>query len=338
MTMIKKRENWLRACFHYDLVPTEWEQIGKVMKIYTSRGIFALKETKLDAKQEKMIRNIHQMAMHFMIDTVPLIPTKYGDFITSIDGIKYLLTPWIADSSSLSFEMKMEGLISQISRLHVKTIQDRELNETKIELYKEKLIKEYEFHEQFASKAEQHVYLSPFEQLYLQNFASIMSSYERLFTYLESMKQENNQDDEHEKKMVVRQAICHNKPTFNHLITQRERQFLINFEHADYDIFTFELANILMQLNHSKIDRQTLHKGLTLYLSICPLNLKEKELLVMILQCQRRYYALVKKYKEASGPSRELHFTQQWIKEALFYDCLTGACKGFQPKEEKKES
>ncbi|HET7616780.1 MAG TPA: spore coat protein YsxE, partial [Bacillales bacterium] len=105
----------------YHLYPNKVETLGKVRKIWTNRGVFALKETSMSTEQRTwfahVVERLARMEFHQLV--IP-VPARSGQPFAVYDGKIYYLTPWVNDESYgiLSAE---ERAVETAAALHLLT-------------------------------------------------------------------------------------------------------------------------------------------------------------------------------------------------------------------------
>ncbi|RNA70227.1 spore coat protein YsxE [Alteribacter keqinensis] len=229
--------------FHYDLYPEKIETYGKVKKVYTSRGVFALKQTPMDREGGDwfihVMRRLDRIGFHY---TVPIVPTKYGDYLVRRGDSAFYLMPWYDSHDRFSHPVSKEGVIlEEIAKLHGLTEKNQEYSEEVIQESFNTLKKRWELRrlemERFVDKIETQQYLSPFELTFLTHFHRMVQMAESAEEHLASWV------DICKEKKGFRSVLCHGRLNRSHvLFDQYGSGYFLNFEHAVLDTPARDLA------------------------------------------------------------------------------------------------
>lgn len=307
-----------RILFLYDLQPKKIEQHGKVSKIVTSRGSYALKETTLNTEQQAWFRHVLERLYSLRFPVVPLLPTKYGDILVNRGGSLYYLMPWIQEQEPTRY-VKAESVLDLTANLHFLTVKEQDYSPDMVESSQALLEKRWgeqqvEF-EQFASSAEHHVYQSPFELQFLSHFHQLMSRAEEAKSHLKSWK------DKSLDTKQLRTVLCHGKLSPHHVIMTQNKPALINFERAVLDTPVRDLAIFLRRAClYLTLDADQWYRMLNSYETIFPLNDEERTLLKSYLTYPEPFYNLLNQYKHPENKMNELTFVQRFEHHLLQFN------------------
>lgn len=162
--------------FQYDIYPEKIENVGKVTRIFTANGQYALKETTMNDEEAHwfvhVMRRLEKIGFHY---AVPVLPTKYGDYIVRNGGQTFYLMPWYEDHQQFRSPVYPEEVMAEeLAKLHGLTERTQDYSETVLEKSFETLKKRWAYRklemERYADKIESNVYLSPFELTFLTHF------------------------------------------------------------------------------------------------------------------------------------------------------------------------
>lgn len=209
---------------HYQLDVHFVESMGKIHKVYTNNGVFALK--KLTPSQGiDFIRYVQDLYQKGYNRIVPIYPTQDGRYGVLFENELYYLMPWLANK-----EMKENSrLFRELARLH--SISAKEVNVKKeertahYEKTKEEMEREEEFLEGCLEACEEKIYMSPFELSFCTYYHEIRQalnySKKKLTDWYEMTKDKDK----------ARMVITHGKLTDEHfLYDDKGYGYFINFE------------------------------------------------------------------------------------------------------------
>ncbi|MCK0473544.1 spore coat protein YsxE [Halalkalibacter sp. APA_J-10(15)] len=229
--------------YYYDLYPQEIEELGKIKKVTTNRGVFALKESNISRHQaDEFIHSLKKLTKHGYNKLVPVLPTKYGEYTVSTHQHTYYVMPWIEPVEYTARESKEERLASQLGAIHRLTVKTQPFLKENVEQSYNQLLQRWELRRleltRFADQAEKRTYMSPFELTFL--------------THAYMLDQMAETAKEHLKKWyelclekeTYRTVLCHGRMQRSHAIFNNENEpLLLNFERAAIDTPARELAS-----------------------------------------------------------------------------------------------
>jgi len=205
------------------------EELGKVKKIYTKKGTFALKRTAYTEEQRnqflKVVQSLHGRGYRHV---VPIFPTDEGKYLLRDHQYDYYLMPWLESKRSTP-EDSYGDLMREAARMHAVTEIKGKANQPYLlhfyEQSKLKLDRRKLDYERFIEKSEKKVYMSPFELLFCTYFIQFMRIEDAALDLLE------NWYETVKEKKQDRISICHGNLTPKHLVYDENRKgHLINFE------------------------------------------------------------------------------------------------------------
>lgn len=309
--------------FQYDLYPDRIESTGKVKKLFTSRGKFALKQTTMTSSEREWFDHVlHRLKELNFSNYVPIYPTKFGDDVVVADGQTYYLMPWVEEASS-GGSTKEKALIEDVAAIHALTEKEqtysRQLLANSYRSLLEKWHSQEREMERFAKEAEKSTFLSPFQFTFVSN-------YPRTRRLVKESKQHlSDWYDMCERKQNIRGVLCHGKLSAAHFILRREGGQLFNFERAVIDTPVRDLAvffrkTILFE-EESTLSTQQL---LACYENRFSLLDEEKSLLASFLVYPEYVYLLMKEYHINAQERTESEYVQRLEKAFAVLKRLRG--------------
>jgi spore coat protein YsxE len=216
----------------YQIDPYFVEDFGKVYKVYSQKGIFALKKIPPNWGTD-FVRHVHFLYQKGYNRIVPIYPAADGRYAVLYDKDLYYLMPWLPNGTTETREERHKQLFRELARLH--TLSSKEVpvkKEERTEHY-EKTIDQYEkneeFLEGFIEECEKKAYMSPFELLYCLYFnemgQALRFSKSKFEEWYESTKDQEK----------ARSVIIHGKISSEHfLYDERGYGYFTNFEQAGF--------------------------------------------------------------------------------------------------------
>ncbi|MFE8696902.1 spore coat protein YsxE [Cytobacillus sp. FJAT-53684] len=212
----------------YALEPHFVEEFGRVQKIYTNKGVFALK--KINPKHGgEFIRHVQELFQKGYNRIVPIFPTVDGRYAVLHENELYYLMPWLANEEKENRFERHQLLFRELARLH--TLSAREITiskEERTEHYEKTLLeweKENEFLEGFIEACEKKEYLSPFELMFSLSYHDVSQALQF------SIKRFKTWYEKTEESEKARMVVIHGKISTEHfLYDDRGYGYFTNFE------------------------------------------------------------------------------------------------------------
>lgn len=215
---------------HYSLEPHFVEDFGRVQKIYSSKGVFALKKIKPQLGAD-FIRHVQTLFQKGYNRIVPIYPTVDGRYAVLHQNELFYLMPWMSNEEKEDRFERHQQMIRELARLH--TLSSREVpikKEDRTEHYENTLQeweKEKEFLEGFIEACERKEYMSPFELMFSLYYHDVSQA---LKFSTNKFKDWYEKTKESEKARTV---IIHGKVSTEHfLYDDRGYGYFTNFENA----------------------------------------------------------------------------------------------------------
>ncbi|MFT8873057.1 MAG: spore coat protein YsxE [Sporolactobacillus sp.] len=304
-----------RLLFEYDLLPLQIIRYGKLYRIETPGGSFALKSKSINHTIVDRLRVAYRLSAKLMIDALCPLPSKYGDLvIEQQNGIGSYLLPWIEETVAADdLHSRYARLFLKTGQMHRQTLDGEEEAQLVYQAMAERLPDRLGIWETFVSAAEHHLYPSPFEQLVLEASGGYLTDLQRAMTFFREALQPKESDEQVDKR-VLRRAFCHGRLSPLHVLIDHEKSYFINFEHSSYGPCVIEAAALFEQACAVQpADQKEWGEWINAYLSACPLNDEETAFLFHYLISPRAPTDLLAQYMNAHDES-ELWFTKRWMK------------------------
>ncbi|SDZ04805.1 spore coat protein YsxE [Evansella caseinilytica] len=324
--------------FQYDLYPETIETVGKVKKIHTGNGIFALKETKMSAEEADwfvhVIRRLERIGFHYL---VPVLPTKYGDYVVRYGEQAYYLMPWYTDHTEFRYPVQPEEVMAEeLAKLHGLTERTQEYSEEVLEESYGVLKKRWAHRrlemERYADQIEGTVYLSPFQLTFLTHFQRSLHMVEEaerhLTSWMEGAKQKKN----------FRSVLCHGRPSRKHTcFDQYGTGYFFNFEKAVLDTPARDVALMFRHFFQSRPwdEHEGLH-WLQLYEKHFALFDEERHLFMSYLVFPESLYLTVDNYMKKEKQYTELEAVTHLERKVLTMNRIYRFMNSVFPREEPR--
>jgi len=225
----------------YGLQPFRVDHYGKVKKVYTNVGTFALKE----------ITNVQEMAaiqQSYIFcgqQSVPLYLTRQG-LPFAAHGRHYYLMPWVSSAERKEIREHVRSFFRDLAHLHQKSLKPLDVYEEEIKNYYENKKSEWErqrsFLQSYVEKCENAWYMSPFQLQCCTYFHETMQAYSFAETELEQWYAKIKET----KKWRI--AWIHGKARLSHYIVLENRhRYFFSWERAGWNSPLFD---VIMALRH----------------------------------------------------------------------------------------
>ncbi|KAB2338733.1 spore coat protein YsxE [Cytobacillus depressus] len=215
---------------NYAIEPHFVENFGKIQKVYSNKGVFALK--KINPKQGgdfvKHIQSLYQKGYNRIVPIFPTIDGRYG--VLHEHNLYYLM-PWLVNEENEKGHERHHQLFRELARLHTLSTNDIKVNKEDRTDHYEKTLLEWEKHqdflEGFMEACEQRTYMSPFELMFVLSYNDIQQALNYSIKNLKAWY-EKTKDDEKARVVTV-----HGKISTDHfLYDERGYGYFSNFEQA----------------------------------------------------------------------------------------------------------
>ena len=297
----------------YDFYPTHIEQHGKVRKIECTRGIYALKQTAVNASQMTLLNCLFRyLRQQHYTSFLALEPSKYGDPFIDLEGSCYYVNRWVYDRTEEKYrEDWPQRVLRQLGHLHRLTLAYEEpapVSPLTPEIIGRRWKNRLEKMQAYRQLALGKPFMSPFEIAYVSHFEYLKELARQAMRYLQAWEEKLN------KKQEQRAVICHGNVHRQHVLHEDDRLYFIHFDHAVLDSPVRELA--LFYRRHleptAHWDVETGFKWLEDYEEQFVLHGEEKLLLGIYLLFPERVFKEVEKYYEAKHHAHPFALARQF--------------------------
>lgn len=311
------------------------EKYGRVHKIYTDKGTFALK--KITAKHGidflQYIQLLYQRGYHRIVPIYPSMDGRYGVLVN--DKLYYLM-PWLDNREREGQLIKSQELFRELARLH--TISAREVdvseNDRKehFDLTVTRWEREKEALEQFVELSEQAWYMSPFQLLFCTFYHEIILAQNY------SIRKFNEWYDISKEQTKARSVIIHGKISPEHfLYNEQGIGYFTNLESA---MAASPIHDLLPFLSRSlKTYPNRFDDGLewlSIYFRHFPFRKEEMLLFLSYLAHPERIFQVVDKYFASGKEKNEYKFVRQLQKQYWYMKNTEYIVMSLEEMEQRK--
>jgi spore coat protein YsxE len=298
--------------FYYDLYPQSIEDCGKIKKVTTSRGVFALKETTITRHQaDEFIHALRKLTKLGFTQAVPILPTKFGEYTLSTGTHTYYLMPWIEANEYTSRDSQEQKLASQLGTIHRLTVKTQPFLKENVDESYQQLLRRWEMRRltlnRFADEAERKTYMSPFELTFLTHAYMLDQMAEAAKNHLEKWYELCLDKEKY------RTVLCHGRVNRSHaFFTHDNEPLLLNFERACIDTPARDIASFCRySFRHAYWIEEEVLKWFMNYERHLPLLEEEKHLICSYLNFPEPIAFAVDAYISSKGTLREFEHVQR---------------------------
>ena len=205
-----------------------------------------------------------------------LISRNFNNFLSPIEiNNSYEKYEFINELNS-SDDDRSNDIVYLMSLLHNKTTSFNEVNENELKTRFEDIIKildeTYEYYSNLQNNIEEEIYMSPAEQLLMNNISKIY--------YLLNISRKNIEDyyEIISNKKVERKSIIHGNLKINHILESKEK-YLISWNNSKKEIPVYDLVKFYKN-EYEKIELSSLYEN---YKSKYKLNEEEENLFISLI-------------------------------------------------------
>ncbi|WLR50099.1 spore coat protein YsxE [Bacillus tianshenii] len=306
----------------YKLKPHYIEEQGRLYKLYTWDGVYALKKLGSDAMHANHLSQISLLLQQSNIHhAVPIIPTRHKHYF-SYDGTSYYyLMPWV-ETKEVSARERVVDLFKATASLHQRTTQQQTITQEARKQFYEYSLKEWDERRQKLEKyleyCERQVYMSPYELNYCLHYTELMKVDEVAKQKLEAWYEQT------EEKEKERTCLCHGNLRLEHLVYHRnEKPYLLNFERAYIGPPILDLKFLIEhQFYKMPYGRKSILTAMQTYQRLFPLSEEEKLLLSWELLSMRvieHDIQLAQAHREQKNELKQVKRLQRavWLKQNI---------------------
>ncbi|CAH0346338.1 spore coat protein YsxE [Bacillus sp. CECT 9360] len=295
---------------HYALKVKYVENFGKVKKVYSDNGVFALKEISPHAGIDfiKSIQHLYQRGFNRI---VPIYPAMDGRYAILEKGRLYYLMPWLLNQETDERDQRHMQLFRELARMHTLSVKEvpvsQEEREEHFERTAEHWKKQRDFIEEFVRSSEKKWYMSPFELLFCMYFSDILQA----LNYAEKKLGEWFERTKNDEK--VRSVVTHGKLAIQHFIyDDRGYGHFINFENSKIAPPHFDLLPFLVSSARTyPTEYEDGVNWIYNYLKYFPMKEEEMLLFQSYLAYPGSSIQSVRNYFDKKGDKTELYYVSQ---------------------------
>lgn len=298
----------------YALKPYFVEDYGKLKKVYSDKGTFALKS--IDAREGiDFIRNVHDLYQRGFNRIVPIYPAMDGRY-GILDGQKlYYLMPWLPNDIKEGLDNRNLQMVRELARLHTLSSREVKVGKEVRQDHFDKMLAQYdknqEFLDGFVEQCEKKVYMSPVELQFCLYYNEISQALRFSKEKLEAWKEESKDMEK------ARMVITHGKLSPEHFIYNDTGQgFFINFEESGFGSPTHDLLPFMSRMLETPPKRsEEAVEWVTHYFKYFPLKPDEKLLFYSYLSHPLQITKVAEAYFYRRGAKNEFRFSRKLLKE-----------------------
>lgn len=226
----------------YGLQAHRIDHVGKVKKVYTNVGVFALKEIKHD----RQIQTVQQAYSLYTKQSVPLYLSRQGTPFVFYQGQYYYLMPWITQGTNPERGERIRSFFRDLAYLHRQSLKEVDVKEEEITHYYEARKSEWEkqrtFLQSYVEQCEHEWYMSPFQLQVCTYFHETMQAYWFAETQLEKWYEKIKET----KKW--RMVFIHGNALLSHYVhDEKGNRYFLSWERA---CWASPLADLFTSLYH----------------------------------------------------------------------------------------
>ncbi len=302
---------------HYSVEANFVEDFGRVQKIYSNKGIFALKKIKTNHGAD-FIRHVHNLYQKGYNRVVPIYPTADGRYAVLHDHHLYYLMPWLANELKEDRTQRYQQMFRELARMHTLSVREVKITKEEREEHYENTLQQWEKEKEFLSgfieQCEKRAYMSPTELLFCLYYHDITQAIKYAEDKLKAWYEKTKEEEK------ARTVLIHGKVSPEHfLFDERGYGYFLNFENAKLSSPLHDMLPFLSRSlkTYPKRSEEAVDWFYT-YLKYFPY--KEDELLLFqsyfaypgpVIRAAERYY----KKKNSRGERKMLQYFQNqfWL-------------------------
>ncbi|RHW40653.1 spore coat protein YsxE [Neobacillus notoginsengisoli] len=298
----------------YGIQPYFIEDFGKIKKVYSNKGTFALKAIDAHTGMDfiRHVQYLYQRGYNRIVPIYPALDGRYG----ILDGQNlYYLMPWLGNEAKEGMTDRNKQMVRELARLHTLSAKEVKVGKEDRQEHFDKMGLQYEknreFMDGFIESCEKKTYMSPVELQFCLYYSEISQalkfSKERLETWLEKSK------DLEKARMVV----IHGKLSPDHfLYNEAGHGYFINFEQAGYGSPTHDLLPFMSRMLETRPKRsEEAVDWVTHYFHYFPFKPDEKQLFYSYLSHPLQIIRIAEAYFGKKGLKNEFKYSRKLLKE-----------------------
>lgn len=290
------------------------EDFGRVKKVYSDRGVFALKSISPHIGID-FIRNVQTLYQRGYNRIVPIYQTMDERYAVLYHNKLHYLMPWLENVASNEREERQKQMFRELARMHTLSVKEIEVDKEERKEHYERTLQSWEAQEQLLEEwivsCERKWYMSPMEMMFCSYYSDISQA---LKYSIKKFKEWFEKTKDEEK---VRTVVTHGKLSLKHFINdQRGYGYFINFENSRVAPPHFDLLPFIVKSTKTyPIQCDDCVTWLYHYLRYFPFNEDEMILLQSYLAYPGHVLDVVKKYVEHRVDKTELEYVKELQKQ-----------------------
>jgi spore coat protein YsxE len=296
---------------HYGLRADFVEKYGKVYKIYSNKGTYALKTIPVQQGIDfiRHVQFLYQKGYHRI---VPIYPTLDGRYAVMHDNALFYLMPWLINDEKEDRKERPLQMFRELARMHSlssKEIKvDKEERKEHYERTKQQWEKDSELLDGFIESCEKKLYMSPFELQFCLYFHDIRQAHRFAMGKLEEWYEATKDQEK------ARTVISHGKVSTEHfLFDEKGYGFFSNFEESKLGSPIHDVLPVLFRAlkGHMRKPEEAVNWLYEGYFKYFPLKEDEKLLFFSYFAYPNLMMRLIADYLQTTEKRNELKFSQK---------------------------
>nr|WP_144921301.1 spore coat protein YsxE [Paenibacillus bovis] len=295
---------------HYGLEISYVEKHGRVFKLYTDKGEFALK--RMNAKNGidflYYVQTLYQRGYNRI---VPIYPCQDGRYAILEGDSLYYLMPWLENKERDGEIGKNVDLFRELARMHTLSVREVPITKEERQEHYDRTSSRWESEQEalllFIERCERQTYMSPFQLLFSTFYSEIYGGQRYALAKLKDWFEKTKEETK------ARSVIIHGKLSNEHFLYDKSGHgFFSNFEHAAISSPLHDLLPFLDRTlsTHPKRFDESL-KWLDAYFRYFPFNEEEMLLFLSYLANPGPIFRVVEKYFSTGKEKSEMKFVTQ---------------------------
>ncbi|MFD2446240.1 spore coat protein YsxE [Bacillus sp. CGMCC 1.16607] len=299
---------------YYGIQANFVEKYGKIYKIYSNKGTFALKQIPIHHGID-FIKHVQYLFQKGFNRIVPIYPSLDGRYAILYENTLYYLMPWLINDEKEDRDKRPQLMFRELARMHSLSQKELVVNkEERTEHYektKQQWEKDIELMEGFIETCEKKMYMSPFELQFCLYFHEIRLAQRYALTRFEEWYEATKDNEK------ARSVINHGKVSTEHfLFDEKGYGYFSNFEDSGlgspiHDVLPVLYRSLKGQLRKFDEALTWLYDG---YFKYFPLKEEEKLLFYSYVSYPNPIIRITKEYLQANEKRNELKFSQKLLK------------------------
>lgn len=286
------------------------EKQGKVFKVYTDKGEFALK--RMVAKHGlDFLSYIQQLYQQGYNRIVPIYPTLDGRYAILQGNSLYYLMPWLDNKEREGHVQKHLDLFRELARLHSITVREVPVRAEEREEHFERMGTRWELEqdvlEKFIQQSERQMYMSPFQVLFCTIYSEIAGGQRYAINKLKEWHESTSEDT------TARSVVIHGKLSNEHFLYDHNGiGYFTNFERTGVASPIHDLLPFLdraFQTRPKAFDHGM--EWLDAYFRYFPFTADEMLLFLSYLAYPSSVFATIEQYFASEKEKNEMKLVQQ---------------------------